>query len=142
MKKTGSLLIAFVLILSVLLSGCQDKESTDNILNFENVELESDLVELAYGNFTINRDGDLVIGAQVEYRLRNLMESDQFLNSTAEFYDTSDILLYTAPTKAIDLKSKGSPGDEDATEHEATYSGENASQVSYVKIIVEERYLT
>jgi len=122
------------MFLLVFLSGCQEQKSTEVNENFENIELESDLVKLAYGNFSIIKDKNVVMRAEVEYLLKNIAGRDIRLKVTVEFYDKEDNLLFRSPYKEIDL-----PADyEEKLVNTATYDGDFVSEVDHVKIVAEE----
>ena len=135
MIKKGCILFILLLFLLVFLSGCQEQKSINVNEGFENIELESDLVKLVYGNFSIVKDKNVIIRAEVEYLLKNIAGRDVRLNVTVDFYDKENNLLFKSPYKEIDL-----PKDyEEQIVNTAVYDGDFVSEVEHAKIIVEER---
>jgi len=135
MIKKGCILFILLLFLLVFLSGCQEQKSINVNEDFENIELESDLVKLVYGNFSIVKDKNVIIRAEVEYLLKNIAGRDVRLNVTVDFYDKENNLLFKSPYKEIDL-----PKDyEEQIVNTAVYDGDFVSEVEHAKIIVEER---
>lgn len=135
MIKKGCILFILLLFLLVFLSGCQEQKSINVDEGFENIELESDLVKLVYGNFSIVKDKNVIIRAEVEYLLKNIAGRDVRLNVAVDFYDKENNLLFKSPYKEIDL-----PKDyEEQIVNTAVYDGDFVSEVEHAKIIVEER---
>jgi len=135
MIKKGCILFILLLFLLVFLSGCQEQKSINVNEDFENIELESDLVKLVYGNFSIVKDKNVIIRAEVEYLLKNIAGRDVRLNVAVDFYDKENNLLFKSPYKEIDL-----PKDyEEQIVNTAVYDGDFVSEVEHAKIIVEER---
>ena len=135
MIKKGCILFILLLFLLVFLSGCQEQKSINVDEDFENIELESDLVKLVYGNFSIVKDKNVIIRAEVEYLLKNIAGRDVRLNVAVDFYDKENNLLFKSPYKEIDL-----PKDyEEQIVNTAVYDGDFVSEVEHAKIIVEER---
>ena len=135
MIKKGCIISILLLVLLVFLSGCQEQKSINVDEGFENIELESDLVKLVYGNFSIVKDKNVIIRAEVEYLLKNIAGRDVRLNVAVDFYDKENNLLFKSPYKEIDL-----PKDyEEQIVNTAVYDGDFVSEVEHAKIIVEER---
>ena len=134
MVKKGCILSVFLLFSLIFLGGCQEQKSTNVNASFDNIELISDLVKLAYGNLSIVKDRTVVTRAEVEYLLKNIAGRDVRLKVTVEFYDKENNLLFKSPYKEIDLPV----GYEEKLVNTATYDGDFVSEVDHVKIVVEE----
>lgn len=134
MIKKGCIVAILVLISLVFLSGCQDQTSTNVNANFKNIELESNLVKLVYGNLSIVKDKNNIAKAMVEYLLKNIAGRDVRLNVAVEFYDEENNLLFRSPYKEINLLKDY----EERLVNTAIYDGDFASEVDHVKIVVEE----
>jgi len=134
MIKKGCIISILLLVLLVFLSGCQEQKSINVNEDFENIELESDLVKLVYGNFSIVKDKNVIIRAEVEYLLKNIAGRDVRLNVAVDFYDKENNLLFKSPYKEIDLLKDY----EEQIVNTAVYDGDFVSEVEHVKIIVEE----
>jgi hypothetical protein len=132
-------MIVFVISLVLLLCGCQEKTKTDKSNIDENIELESDVVELVYADLIQNKDNGEVISVDVEYLFRNIAGRTINFNVTAEFYDEDNNRLYIGGPKIF----KGII--ENYTEtvvlegtNIISYNDVNASKVDHVKIIARE----
>ena len=135
--KKSLLIFGIVAMFSIVaLSGCQE-ENTQNTNNLENVELDSEVVELAYANFTKNSQDGEIVSVNIEYLFKNIVERDLNINITAEFYDKDNDLLYTGGPKSIYLP-QGWTEQGVGPANSISYDGEDASEVDYVKIIAEE----
>lgn len=134
MIKKGCVISTLILFSLVSLSGCQEQTSTDVNANFENIELESDLVKLVYGNFSIIKDRNVVTRVEVEYLLKNIAGREVRLKVTVEFYDKENNLLFRSPYKEINLLKDY----EEKLVNTAIYDGVFVSEVDHAKIIVEE----
>lgn len=130
---------AFVIFILLCLSGCEEQGvTTEN--KFENVVLDSELVQLAYANVSfvekreINDDLEPVMVTKrvdVKYLFENVAGRNITINATVEFYNNSDTLIGTSETLTINL-----PKDYvESVLNEVSYSGKNVDQVSYVKIV-------
>ena len=130
-----SILIIFII---AFLSGCQQQGTiTDDNLN--NVMLESDIVELVYSIINFNKDDqNKIFSVEVQYRFRNIANRNIEINVFAEFYDTKDNLLAKEGPKEI-IIPKGWTEQGTSPANILTYYGENAAEVDYVKLIVEEK---
>lgn len=131
--------IGFLIILIItFFSGCQQQGTiTDNNLN--NVMLESDLVELVYSIINFKKDDqNEIFSVEVQYRFRNIANRNIEINVFAEFYDIKDNLLAKEGPKEIYIP-KGWTEQGTSPANIITYYGENAAEVDYVKIIVEEK---
>jgi hypothetical protein len=138
MKKNLLLLGVLIILVITFLSGCQ-QEGTAIEDNLDNISLESDIVELAYSiiNFNKNDEG-VIISVEVQYRFRNIANRNIEINVFAEFYDEKDNLLAKVGPKEIYIP-KGWTEQGTSPANILTYYGENAAEVDYVKIIVEEK---
>ena len=129
------ILIIFII---ALLSGCQQQGTiTDNNLN--DVMLESDLVELVYSIINFNKDDqNEIFSSEVQYRFRNIANRNIEIKVFAEFYDIKDNLLAKEGPKEIYIP-KGWTEQGTSPANIITYYGEDAAEIDYVKIIVEEK---
>lgn len=130
-----SILTLFII---TFLSGCQQQGTiTDNNLN--NVILESDLVELVYSIINFNKDDqNEIFSVEVQYRFRNIVNRNIEIKVFAEFYDIKDNLLAKEGPKEIYIP-EGWTEQGTSPANIITYYGEDAEEVDYVKIIVEEK---
>lgn len=136
MKKSLFIFGIITIFSIVALSGCQE-EGTQNTNTLENIELDSEVVEIAYANFTKNMQDNKIVSVSVEYLFKNIVERDLSINVTVEFYDKDDSLLYTGGPKNINLP-KGWTEQGIGPANSISYDGEDASEADHVKIIVEE----
>ena len=138
MKKNLLLICTGVILITILLSGCQE-ESNNTEQETKTVFLDSNLVQLIHGNLTFNLDNGIVKSASVEYLFKNLLDRQLELNVSAEFYDKNDNLLETVGTKDIVLPAFYEEQGISPLTNIITYDGLNASDVEYVKLIIEEK---
>ena len=138
MNKKGLLIINLIILFIILLSGCQEQKATTTGKKFENITLESDVVELVDASLKFNEDNNVKLRVDVEYLFCNIAGREITITITVEFYDKNNKLLSTEGPKYITLLK-------DYTETSIlganiiSYSGENASEVDHVKIIAVEQ---
>ena len=132
MKQKLIAIIFSILLICILISGCQEGDSKDE--EEGNVFLDSDLVELKFGNLTYNLDDGEVIAVSVEFLLKNLLDRLIDIDVSAQFFDENDNLLETVGPKNIIIQ----PLYEESLTNELTYAGLDASEVEYARLIVEE----
>ena len=138
MNKKGLLIINLIILFIIVLSGCQEQKATTTGKKFENITLESDVVELVDASLKFNEDNNVKLRVDVEYLFRNIAGREITITITVEFYDKNNKLLSTEGPKYITLLK-------DYTETSIlganiiSYSGENASEVDHVKIIAVEQ---
>lgn len=137
MKKSLLIYGFGILLITIFLSGCQDQTPVDTN-NLENIEFESDIVELAYSNFTKNIQDDKVVSVSVEYLFKNIADRDISINITAEFYDEDNNSLHTGGPNTISLPAGWTEQGISPTANRITYDGKDASEVDHVRIIVKE----
>ena len=138
MKKYLILIGIVFLFLTSIFSGCQ-QEGTSTDENFENIYLNSDIVELVYSEMNLNKNekGE-IIGVEIQYLFKNIAKRIIDINVFAEFYDKDDNLLVREGPKEITIP-KGWTEQGISPANIITYSGELSSFIDYVEIIVEER---
>ena len=138
MNKMGLLIINLIILFIILLSGCQEQKATTTGKKFENITLESDLVELVDASLEFNEDNNVKLRVDAEYLFRNIAGREIAITVTVEFYDENNKLLSTGGPKYITL-----PKDYTETSilgaNIISYSEENASEVDHVKIIAVEQ---
>ena len=139
-KKLIFIGLTLMIIISFL-SGCQEQASTTaSDKKFENISLESDLVELAYGEMNYVRDNyGKVISTEVKYLFKNIAGKEITIIVTAEFYDEEDNLLGTGGPKEISLR-KGWTEQGISFANIISYSEKNAAEVDHVKIVVKDKF--
>jgi len=136
MKKIISIVGIVILSFTIFLSGCLE-ENTENTNVPENIDFESDIVELAYSNFTKDIQDGKVVSVSVEYLFTNIVERNLNINVTVEFYDSDNGLLYTGGPKTISLP-QGWTEQGLGPANIITYDGEDASKVEKARVVVEE----
>ena len=138
MNKKGLLIINLIIFFIILLSGCQEQKATTSGKKFENIILESDVVELVDASLIFNEEDNVKLRVDVEYLFRNIAGREITITITVEFYDKNNNLLSTEGPKYITLLK-------DYTETSVlganiiSYSEENASEVDHVKIVAVEQ---
>ena len=136
MKK--GCLIFVTIILIVFLTGCFES-STEVEEDDNNIQFESDVVDLIYTKLNFVKDNNIIIRTEIEFLLKNIAGRVLNLRIIGEFYDKDNNLLYSDNTHTMDYM----PVDYEETELLAaniiSYSGEDASLVDHVKLTVIER---
>ena len=144
MKK----LVVFICLLSALflMSGCITQNSGTNE-RFENISLESSVVELANASIIKHEGYDfdeygepipVIEKVDVNYLFHNIAGRTVNISVTVEYYDKDNNLLYTGGPKVINNLL------EDYTEknifgaNTISYDGSNVADVDHVKIIAIE----
>jgi hypothetical protein len=137
MKRYVSLIGIIIVLTSLFLSGCQ-QEGTSTDENFDNIYLDSDIVELVYSKMNLNKDEKgVILSVEVQYRFKNIANRNIDINVYAEFYDKEDNLLAREGPKEITIP-KGWTEQGLSPANIIYYSGEEIIEVDYVKIVVEE----
>ena len=137
MKKSILLICTIVILVTMLLCGCQEESNTKQ--EAKNVFLDSNLVQLIHSNLTFNLDNGIIKSASVEYLFKNLLDRQLEINVSAQFYDKNDNLLGTIGTKDIVLPPLYEETGISPLTNVITYDGLNVSDVDYVRLIVEEK---
>ena len=137
MNKKIDIMISIILILIVLLSGCQEVSNNNSNLP-ENIRFESETLELIYANFSKVQDSGNTIRIEIQYQFRNIVDRDVNIITYIEFYDAQDNLLYKSANKTSNYPK----GYADETVNPlwgiVTYNGEDVDQVDYVIIFAVE----
>jgi len=137
MKKYVDLMVILIVLITLFLSGCQ-QEGTSTDKNFDNIYLDSDIVELVFSKIILNKDEKgVILGVEVQYRFKNIANRKIDINVYAEFYDKEDNLLTREGPKEITIP-KGWTEQGLSPANIINYSGEEAREVDYVNIVVEE----
>ena len=137
MKRYVSLMVILIILTTLFLSGCQ-QEGTSTNENLDNIYLDSDIVELVYSKMNLNKDEKgVILGAEVQYRFKNIANRKIDINVYAEFYDKEDNLLAREGPKEITIP-KGWTEQGLSPANIINYSGEEAKDIDYVYIVVEE----
>ena len=138
MKKINWVLVCIVILFVGFLSGCQEASTTteNNISN--KIELESDVVELAYANINQHTDGTKTVQVDVEYLFKNIADRVVSIEITVEFYDENNNLIYTGGPKHMTNLPVGYVETNILPINTIVYSGEDAYKIDHIKIIVEE----
>jgi len=144
MDARNVLLGLIIFLLLTGLSGCEEQGvTTEN--NFENVYLDSNIVKLAYANFSfvekreINDDLEPVMvkkQVNIKYIFENIAGRDIVFNVTVEFYDQNHSLIESVnpvPWKNIHLPE----GRTESLMNEAAYNGNKVKDISYARIVVQ-----
>jgi hypothetical protein len=139
MNKKGCLVIITIIFLPVFFAGCVEDTSTDVENNFDNIEFESEVTELIYGRLNYVKDNNIVIRTELEYLLKNIAGKVLNLKIVAEFYDSDNNLLYTAPQHTIDNMPVNYQETDILASNILSYDGEFTDIVDHVKLVVTER---
>jgi len=138
MKKVCIIFVVIVLFLSIFLAGCEEK-ATDVGNGFENILFESNVAKLAHGKVTFVKDNNVIIRTEVEFLLKNIVDRVVNLRIIAEFYDNDNNLLYISEPHTIENMPIDYQESEILASNIIKYSGDFASIVDYVKLIVTEQ---
>lgn len=125
------------LILFSILSGCTDEQKATTTGNFENIEFNSETVELIYGKLVIVEENNQIKRADVEYLFENKLPRLQSITVYVNFYDKLGNLIEKSETKTISLP----PNYRETGLGPAnviSYNEEFAYKIDHVEIIVEE----
>jgi hypothetical protein len=139
MKKQLLCLLAFVVLVSVLLSGCQDTNSVKTQQLPENVYLDSNIVEFANVSFEqdTNKSGG-VESVTVGWLFHNIAGRMISGRIDVRFYDKNNVLVYNDTKYFNNLPA-------DFTErlfqeaNKVMYGGDNAGLIDHVVLVVTER---
>ena len=137
MQNKLSLFGVFFITLLICFSGCEEQGSTNAQNNYEEIVLESSVVELVNASLKLIKDQDDILRAEVQYLFHNIAGRDVQVKVKVEFYDENNNLLAVEGTKTINMPSDYSEQGISPA-NIITYYGENVKQVDHVKIIAEE----
>ena len=145
MTKIKILLIGVLCIGILFLSGRLNKGTTTK-QTFENITLESDIVELAFANISYDKEemyteeGESyfqIESIEVQYLFHNLLDRRVNISFFVEFYDKDNVKLYSIGPRTIHLISDYT--EKSITDvNKALFSGEKAAEVDHIKIIAFE----
>ena len=138
MNKMGLLIINLIILFIILLSGCQEQKATTTGKKFENITLESDLVELVDASLEFNEDNNVKLRVDAEYLFRNIAGREIAITVTVEFYDENDNLITIRGEKHILNIPKNYTEKTVLEANNIYYDGEDAYKVNHVKIIAAE----
>jgi hypothetical protein len=99
MKKTGSLII--IIIITLVLSGCQEENIQNNIEIDKNVNFLSNdigLLELVNSSLEILKDdNEEITRVQLLFKFRNLLDKTiRDLSLDISYYDIDDVILFNS----------------------------------------------
>ena len=139
MKKPLLYLSAFIVLISVLFSGCQDTNSVKTQQLPGNVYLDSNIVEFANASFEqdTNKSGG-VESVTVGWLFHNIAGRMISGRIDVRFYDKNNVLVYNDTKYFNNLPA-------DFTErlfqeaNKVMYGGDNAGLIDHVVLVVTER---
>jgi len=135
-----------LIILFVAFSGCEEQGVTTQ-QSFDHVQLNSDVVDLAYANVTFFEEKEfndemepimLTKEVEVKYLFHNKLDRTINVSVTIEFYSDQDELIYRVGPRIIHGLLKDYTEKQFTDVNIARCIGDNANNVSYVKIIAYE----
>lgn len=140
------IIISCVISTVAMLMGCTsiDPNTEDN---FENISLESSVVELANASLIIHEDKDytedlepimVIQKVDVEYLFKNIAGRTINVTVNVEFYDIDNNLLYVGGPKIIHNLLKDYTERTKTEANIISYSGSKVADVDHAKIIVVE----
>jgi len=139
-------IITCVISTVAMFMGCMSLDpSTEG--NFENISLESSVVELANASLIIHEDKDytedsepimVIQKVDVEYLFKNIAGRTINVTVNVEFYDIDNNLLYVGGPKIIHNLLKDYTERTKTEANIISYSGSNVADVDHAKIIVVE----
>jgi hypothetical protein len=137
MNKTGlCVILAGVLTISVLLSGCQDTNSLKTQERPQNVYLDSTIVEFANVSYeeNINKSGN-IDSVKVGWLFHNIAGKLISAKIDVKFYNTDDFLLFNE-TKYIRNMPADYTEQSFQLSNQVIYQGAGARYVDHVVISV------
>jgi len=137
MKKQIALIFFLIIILTVVISGCQETKSVKSEEK-KKVFLESSIVALKESELIFNKDGNKIVSAEAKYLFRNLLNEQVNLEIWVEFYDKNDNLLFTGGPKNINLLPLYTEQNFLGA-NSIEYSGDKAELVDHVVIIANRK---
>lgn len=141
------IIFGLVVILALIgSSGCTEQGTTTKQA-FENVEFESDVVDLAYANVSFFEKKEyteelepIMVTKEVEvkYLFHNKLDRRINVSVTVEFYSEGDELVHRVGPRIIHGLLKDYTERQFTEVNIAKCEGEKANRVSYVKILAHE----
>jgi uncharacterized protein YcfL len=139
MKKGYFILVIVVMLISVMLSGCQDTQGiTTTDFRPHNVSLNSTIVEFANVSFEkkMDRAGD-VVTVTVGWLFHNIAGKWISAQIDVNFYDKNNVLLYNS-TRWLQVMAGYTEKYYSPSANRVTYEGADVASVDHVVISVTE----
>lgn len=138
MKKAVFCIVAVVIFISSVLSGCQDTSSVKTQGRPQNVYLDSTIVELVNVSYeeNINKSGGIE-SVTVGWLFHNIAGKLISAKIDVKFYNTNDFILYNQ-TKYIRNMPAGYTEQSYQLANKVTYEGTGVAFVDHVVISVTE----
>ena len=137
MRKHVLLVVFSIILAVVVLSGCGGNQTATETDEFENIEFESDIVELVHGQVVKKIDKGILIGIDVEYLFKNIADRDIEVKVNLEFYDRNDNIIFRGGPKWIVLPD-GYTETQVLGANIISYNGKYIKDVDHVKIFAVE----
>lgn len=137
MRKHALLVVFSIILAVVVLSGCGGNQTATETDEFENIEFESDIVELVHGQVVKKIDKGILIGIDVEYLFKNIADRDIEVKVNLEFYDKNDNIIFRGGPKWIVLPD-GYTETQVLGANIISYNGKYTKDVDHVKIFAVE----
>ena len=131
------LLGIFAIFVLVSLSGCEEQATTTE-KTFENIDFESDSVELELANLKFVKDDEEFGGVrsvELKYRLHNPLKRDVTVVVDVLFFDENGREVYSKQDYKINLPSEYTENSFNTI----TYSGSMVRAIDHVKITAYEQ---
>lgn len=137
MKKVLWIIVTIILFITVFFCGCQEEKTPNNQNLFENITLQSNVVELSDASLNFISDNDVVYRVDVKYLFHNIAGRDITIKVYVEFFDKENNLINTSQPKYISLLTNYTEQDISPA-NIISYSKERVTDVDHIKIIAEE----
>jgi hypothetical protein len=97
-------IFSFIIFITQFFCGCNEMQSSTVETN-ENIQFESDIVELVESDLIFNKKGDTIKRVEVKYRFRNLLNDKIDIQVFVEFYNENTELISKEGPKEISLST-------------------------------------
>jgi hypothetical protein len=129
--------ISSIISILIFFSGCTEQEAA-NLNNYpENIEFESDIVNLVYAEIEEYRESGKLLRLDVKYLFENIAERVISFKVNVEFYDADNNLLSKSGAKTIENMPIGYKEGQVLAANIISYD-DDVDLVHHVKIAVEE----
>jgi len=137
MKKVDISIVLSLFLIFGSLSGCFENET--EAISFNEVTLESDVVELVNGTIRYFKNAlNEIWKVEVQYLFHNIANRDIEIEVTTELYDDNDNWIATLGPKVIQLPNDYTEKSVSQTVNIVSYDGDKVALVDHAIIVAVE----
>ena len=133
MKKNLLAIGIGIILMTIVLSGCQE-EGTTVKKTFENIYFDSEILELVEGSLNFTDDNGIITKADLMLRFKNILNETISVTFNVEFCDKNDNVLYSKPYSINSFPA----GWAERSPNRFSYYGNDVADVDHVNVLIVE----